>query len=231
MWSNRGKFAIVVLLMLSTRLVAQSSAPATELENDQQAYCEYLSQQAQAQRDLLRTPSAATGITQPTAALPMQVFWGVTSSLSAIKKAGLTVDVAQKNCDLYAATTSAQQDIQFALPNLEKQALEHRLDLIQQASQNLDALIAGTTKMLEAQNVTRVMLFALQTTRIKLNADRADTQSKVSAIYVPELTDRSLKELVAEKEADETGAQRALDKLNRQNNWDVALTVGVHQQV
>ncbi|HLJ27790.1 MAG TPA: hypothetical protein VKY85_13850 [Candidatus Angelobacter sp.] len=231
MWSNRGKFAIVVLLMLSTRLVAQSSAPATELENDQQAYCEYLSQQAQAQRDLLRTPSAATGITQPTAALPMQVFWGVTSSLSAIKKAGLTVDVAQKNCDLYAATTSAQQDIQFALPNLEKQALEHRLDLIQQASQNLDALIAGTTKMLEAQNVTRPMLFALQTTRIKLDADRADTQSKIAALYTPDLSDKPIKQLVAQKQQSEAAAQKTLDKLSRQSDWDVSLSFGARQQI
>ena len=88
-----------------------------------------------------------------------------------------------------------------------------------------------TSKMVEAQNATRLMLFSLQTTKIKLNADRADTESKISALYVPPLSDKPMKELVAEKLNGEANEQKALDKLNRQNNWDVALSVGVHQQV
>jgi glycosyl transferase family 2 len=71
----------------------------------------------------------------------------------------------------------------------------------------------------------------LQTTRIKLEADRADTQSKITAIYVPLLSDKPLKQLVAEKQHGDGDEQKALDRLNRQNNWDVALSVGVHQQV
>jgi hypothetical protein len=75
------------------------------------------------------------------------------------------------------------------------------------------------------------MLFTLQTTKIRLNADRADTESKITALYVPPLSDRPLKDLVAEKLSSEANEQKALDKLSRQNNWDVALSVGVHQQV
>jgi len=95
----------------------------------------------------------------------------------------------------------------------------------------LDALTEQTEKMVAAQNATRLMLFSLQTTRIKLNADRADTQSKITSLYVPPLSDRPLKQLAAEKQDNEVGEQKALDKLARQNNWDVALSVGVHQQV
>ncbi len=253
-WSQR-KLVIAAVLAMSMRIFAQDIAPTpdlhtidlqtkdlrmsdprtNDLRTDQQAYCEYLSQQAQAQRDLLRTPSAITGITQPSAALPMQLVWGVTTSLSDMKKAGLTMEVAQKNCELYTATTFAQQDIQYALPSLEKQALQHRLDLIQQASDKLDALIATTTKMLDAQNVTRPMLFSLQTTRIKLNADRADTQSKIAMIYTPTYAlsgdDRPIKEQVAQKQASEAAEQKALDKLSRQSDWDVSLSFGARQQV
>ena len=39
-----------------------------------------------------------------------------------------------------------------------------------------------------------------------------------------------LKTQVAEKQAIDITEQKAIDKLARQNNWDVALTVGVHQQ-
>jgi hypothetical protein len=225
-WSGR-KLAMAACLMMSIRLTAQDTA----LRADQQAYCAYVSQQAMAQRDLLRTPSAVSGVTQATAALPVQMFWGVTSSLSDVRKAGLTMDAARKNCELYMATTSSQQAILYALPNLEKQALEHRLELIQRASDDLDTLTASATRMLEAQNVTRPMLFPLQTTRIKLDADRADAQSKLAALYVPELNTRPLKELVAQKQAGEAAEQAALDKLSRQSNWDVLLSLGARQQI
>jgi hypothetical protein len=199
-------------------------------DDDQQAYCKYVTQQAAAQRDLLRTPDAIAGFTQPNTGLPQQVVWGVSGSLSNVRKAGLTMEAARKDCELYAATSSAQQAIQYALPNLEKQTLEHRLGLIQHASENLDALLATTTKMLDAHNMTRPMAFAMQTTKIKLEADRADTQSKIVAIYAPRLSDRPIKELVADKQSGEANERRAQDKLTRQNDWDVALSVGAHQQ-
>jgi hypothetical protein len=208
------------------------AAPAiTRGQQDQQAYCTYVMEEAQAQRNLLRTPTATAGFTQPETGLPMQLVGGATLGLSDVRKAELTMDVARKNCELYKATTGAQQEIQYALPSLEKVALLNRLTLIEQASKSLDTLIAQTVKMLEAQNATQLMLFTLQTTKIKLEADRADTRLKVSAIYVPPLSDQPLKELIAQKQSSEEGAQRVLDKLSRQNNWDVALTVGVHQQV
>lgn len=200
-------------------------------QQDQRAYCTYLMEQAQAQRNLLRTPTATAGFTQPETGLPMQLVGGATLGLSDVRKAELTMDAARKNCELYKATTEAQQEIQYALSSLEKEALLNRLTLIEQAAKSLDTLIAHTTRMLEAQNATQLMLFTLQTTKIKLEADRADTRLKLSAIYLPPLSDEPLKELVAQKQSSEEGTQRALDKLTRQNNWDVALTVGVHQQV
>lgn len=200
-------------------------------DDDQQAYCKYVSEQAEAQRDLLLVPDAIAGVTQPNTGLPMQSGWGVSGSLSNARKAGLTMDAARKNCQLYGATSSAQQAIQYALPSLEKEALQHRLGLIQKVSDSFDALVAATTKMLDAQNVTRPMVFALQTTKIKLEADRADTRSKIAAIYAPQLSDKPVKELVAEKQNSEVNERQALTKLNRQNNWDVALSVGAHQQI
>jgi hypothetical protein len=207
-------------------------APALAIcQTDQQAYCSYVMEQAQAQRDLLRTPSGIAGMTQPETGLPTQVVTGASLGLSDLRKAGLTVDVARKNCELYKATTSAQQKVQYAITSLEKDALQNRLVLIAQASKSLDALMLQTAEMIKAQNATNVMLFSLQTTKIKLDADRADTRLKIAALYFPPVSDKPLKELVAEKQQNELKEQRALDKVNRQNSWDVALSVGAHQQV
>jgi hypothetical protein len=198
---------------------------------DQLAYCSYLMEQAQAQRDLLRTPTAMAGMTQPETGLPLQLVAGASLGMSDVRKAFLTMDVARKNCELYKSTTAAQQDVQYALAALEKEALRNRLVLIEQASKSVDELMENTAKMIEAQNATRLMLFTLQTTKIKLDADRADTQLKIMALYTPALSEKPLKDLVGEKQNNEVNTQKALDKLSRQNNWDVALSVGVHQQV
>ena len=172
-------FAIALLLIPAAFAADSTDKNMNNVSNnkDQQAYCTYLTEQATAQRDLLMFPNAIAGITQPNTGLPMQAVWGVSGSLANVRKGVLTMNVARKNCELYGAATSTQQDIQYALPNLEKQALQHRLELIEQASENLDALSATTRKMLDAQNMTRPMAFVLQTTKIKLDADRADTQT------------------------------------------------------
>jgi hypothetical protein len=220
-----GKICIGLVIALLMIPVASAS------DDDQEAYCKYVTQQSAAQKDLLLTPNAVAGLTQPNTGLPTQLVWGVSSSLSNVRKAGLTMEAARKNCEVYSATTSAQQAIQYAMPSMEKEALQHRLGLIQNASETLDSLFANTQKMLQAQNLTRPMAFALTTTKIKLEADRADTQSKISNIYAPELSDRPVKELVAEKQNSDVNERRAIDKLNRQNDWDVALAVGEHQQI
>jgi hypothetical protein len=230
MFLNSWKFVLACAWLTAT--VVTAAAPALAADgNDQVAYCSYVMEQAQAQRDLLRSPMALAGLTQPETGLPTQLVAGASVGLSEIRKAGLTMDAARKNCELYKATTGAQQDVQYALASLEKDALRNRLALIEQASKSVDELIEKTTKMVEAQNATRLMLFTLQTTKIKLDADRADTASRMNALYVPALSDEPLKNLVAEKLSSEANEQKALEKLTRQNNWDVALSVGVHQQV
>src|SRR5579863_891599 len=157
-------------------------------QQEQQAYCTYVMEQAQAQRNLLRTPTATAGFTQPETGLPMQLVGGATLGLSDVRKAELTMDVARKNCELYKAAMGAQQEIQYAVASLEKEALLNRLTLIEQSSKSLDTLIEQAAKMLEARNATQLMLFTLQTARIRLEADRADTHSKLSAVYVPTLS-------------------------------------------
>jgi hypothetical protein len=75
------------------------------------------------------------------------------------------------------------------------------------------------------------MLLALLTNKIKLDSDRADTQSKIAALYIPPLPNQPLKLQVAAKQVSDIDEQKSLARLTRQNNWDVALTVGTHQQV
>ncbi len=216
--------ALFTLSFLSLPICAQNPG-------DADTYCAYLTQQAEAQRNLLRTPTAQAGLTQPETGLPTQVVAGASLGVSDVKKAALTMEVARRNCDLYRSTTGVQQQLQYAIPMLERQALQNRLTLIDRASTQLSALMDSTRKMMEQQNATRLMVFSLENTRIKLESDRADTQSKIAAIYLPQLSTTPLKQTIDQKQNQEIAVQQAQDHLTRQNNWDLALQVGVHQQV
>ncbi|MGD0858419.1 MAG: hypothetical protein ABR912_03775 [Terracidiphilus sp.] len=215
----------LLLLFISAHAEAQNS------EADQKAYCVYLAEQAKAQSNFLRSPDALAGFTQPETGLPMQLVVGTQISLSNLKKAGITLDAARKNCELYKASTGVLLALQYALPAVEKDALTHRLLLIEEASKSLDALIDKTSQMVAAQNMTRPMLVSLLSNRIKLDSDRAETQSKIAALYIPQLSDQPLKLQVAAKQSSDHAEQSSLARLIRQNNWDVTLTVGAHQQL
>src|SRR5579863_10108583 len=84
-------------------------AAAQTVQTDQQAYCVYLTEQAKAQTDFLRGPTALGSFTQPDTGLPQQLVGGAQLSLSNLKKAGITLDVARKNCELYKTSTGVMQ--------------------------------------------------------------------------------------------------------------------------
>jgi hypothetical protein len=219
------------LLLAALPLSISTQAAAQNIDADQKAYCAYLTEQAKAQSDFLRAPNALGGFTQPDSGLPMQLVASAQLSLSNLKKSGITLDVARKNCELYKASTDVLLTLQYALPAVEKDALSHRLALIDAASKSLDELIQKTTQMVAAQNMTRPMLVSLLSNRIKLDSDRAETQAKIAALYVPQLSDQPIKSQVAAKQSTDNAEQNALAHLTRQNNWDVQLSVGAHQQL
>ena len=79
MFSDNWKLVLSCALFLSAPHLAAG-------QTDQQAYCSYVMEQAQAQRDLLRTPSGTAGFTQPETGLPMQVVAGATLGLSGLTR-------------------------------------------------------------------------------------------------------------------------------------------------
>jgi hypothetical protein len=83
---------------------------------EQNAYCGYVMQQALAQRNLLRTPEAVSGMSHANIGIPPQLYFGISDSLANYGKAKLTMDAARKDCESYRATAEATVHIQYALP-------------------------------------------------------------------------------------------------------------------
>lgn len=218
-------------LVLAISILAASAYGQQADTQGTAEYCRYVQEQAAGQRDLLRTPSALVGPIQPSTGTPPQMVVGVQGSVSDLRKSSLTMKVASTTCKLYASQTEASMHILYAMPGIEKQVLQHRLDLIQQASDQLDGLIVDNAKYVDAHNLTKPALYTLQSAKVRLDMSRTETLTGLTTPYVPKLSSTPLRELVDTKMAAEGDMQRATVHLEKQSVWDLKLEGGEHRQI
>jgi hypothetical protein len=214
-----------VTLLITAALLWSIPAFSGENEAARDGYCKYVKEQAKAERDLLRSPSLIAGPTQPSAGTPPEIVFGLTGSLADNLKASLTTKAAGTACDLYAATTEAQQHIYYASAKIEKDSLTHKLDLVQRASDQLEQMIIDEEKLVSAQNVTRPALYYLQSARARLDMRRTSALTGIFP-YVPPMSDVPVRVLVGDKRYAEEANQKANTKLARESGWDFTLTGG-----
>jgi hypothetical protein len=158
------------------------------------------------------------------------MIFGLTGSLASTLKAPLTTRAARTACDLYFATAEAQQHIDFVASEMEREALVHRIDVIQQGSDKLEKMIADEEKMVEAQNVTRQALYYLQAARARLDMRRSSALSGLLP-YVPGMSGVPLRQLLANKVRAEEANQKAITKLEKESGWDLAIAAGARRQL
>src|SRR5579863_1467442 len=183
--------AVVALLLISGVALAQEvRVDASDAE--EQAYCRYVVEQAKASSTLLRTPSVESGVTQPSTGTQPQTFAGLTGSLSDLRKAHWTDEAAKHNCSLFVASSDASNNIKYAIMTLEKDAAVNKLSAIDAGVRKLDALIAENNKMLASQNTTKLSLYALESTRLKLIEERSTLQSQMATQYLPSISGTAL---------------------------------------
>jgi len=221
------RLALIALLLPFVAVTAK----AQDIAADQKTYCAYLVEQAKAEADQLRTPVAIGGLSQPSSGTPAQVYGGAQGSVAGIRKASATLALANSSCKLYAATEDATLRIQSATTQITKEALVHRLVLIEQADATLDGLIAEAKPKADAHNLTHPALYALQTAKVKLQMDRSTTERSIALLYVPEgMTATPVKELVIESRAAQDAVASANNRLTRAGNWDFTFDGGMHRE-
>lgn len=219
-------------LLATILLLFAATAALADTTKDQEAYCAYVTQTAEAQKIFLRSPSLSAGLSQePISTGVPQLYSGVTNSLSSDRKASLVMKAAGKDCELYRVSIELMQRVQFALPLLERGTLQARIKADDEALAQLDALLDVTQKQVEVQNSTSIEIASLRSAKARIEIDRSSTSLMLASQYVPEAANTPLRDLLAQKAALEIEKQKADNKVAKQDNWDVALTAGIHHDV
>jgi len=227
------KFLLIfpsLLFVASTSGFAQSISVASS-DPGGAAHCEYVLEQAVAQRNLLRTPKAEVGFTQPETGLSEQVVIGAAQSLADIKRARVTMALGRTNCVSYSADEEARKKLLFLLPAAQQQVLENRLALIQVGIRKLNQMVADDMRRVGAQNMTLPEVYPLQSAVLRLTSDRTSTLSGITSPYIPPQNPTSLKELIAKKRQADYADEKNRATMQKQNTWDIELSGGVHQQL
>jgi hypothetical protein len=215
----------VAALLLATIASADSA-------KDPDAYCAYVTQEANAEKIYLRVPRFESGFyQQPISAGVAQAFVGVSNSLSDDLKSGLVMKAAGTDCELYRATLGLQLRIQYALPAIEKDATRTRLSLIAQAADQLDHMIRDSRRRVTAHNLTVANLYAIQYEKTKLEMQRAQVQLMLATVFVPDVDGASIRDLLVRKRSLEIEKKNADHAVLSQQNWDVAVAVGLHHDI
>ena len=191
-----------------------------------------MQEQARAQADQLRSPSLVAGLSQPTAGTPVAAFSGLQNSIANDRKAALTISMGRAECDVYKATQTAQLRIAFAWTALQKEALQNRLELIRRAEDDLEALLQDTRRKVDVRDSTLPQLYALQTVRSRLEADRTTTGTTMAGLSIPvaALDSTPIRDLIQSKLSAERRMEATSNKEQATLNWDVSLDVGFRRQ-
>jgi hypothetical protein len=222
---------VKVLSLVGIVLILSIGVRAVDEQTAQSAYCKYVMEEASAQRDLLRSPIVIAGPTQPSGGTPPEMVFGLTYSIADVRKASLSMKAASAACGLYGSATSAQEHVHFATALIEKDALMHRLDLIQQAAEKLQALEREEEKVVEAQNLTRRATYYLEAASARLDMSRTSALTELMGTFVPELNDVPIRVLVGNKERGDQAYQRAQANLAKESGWDLKVAAGGRQQL
>jgi peptidoglycan/xylan/chitin deacetylase (PgdA/CDA1 family) len=211
--------------------LALPAAAQQDIKADEEAYCKFVTEQGKGEAVLLRTPSATGGLTQPNTGTVPQAYGGVKGSLSDLRKAGLTMDVARRSCDLYKMTIEAQQTIQYSNDALQKEALQNRVNLIISAVTQLDALIRLNEQKVETGNATRISLYALQSARTHLLDQKSLAERQMADKMTLSISTSPISQLVQQKQAGEIANQRSVQKLAKAGDWDLQWEAGAHHTI
>lgn len=220
------KYISIILLWLLGAFCCWGQNP------DHLNHCTAVVEQAKGLAAQLRGPNIVGGITQPSAGTPAQTYVGIQNSIAGDRKAADTVHAAWENCELYDFTEDVTLRLTYAVPSLQKDALNHRAEIISAMQVQLNLMSADARGRVDAQDLARMVLYSLQATEARMNLDRATTQQAAALIYVPEnLAYLPIKQLLTNKQISEIESQKAAAKLLRAGNWDVQVESGVRHQL
>jgi hypothetical protein len=221
----------VLIFVLLSALNAEANAQ-TSADAEKQAYCQYVEDQADAERTL-DTGIEGFGRLGQSDSNPSlkQVVVGVQKSLSRHLQGLSVTRAAQLECELYSRTLSVDRFVKYGMPSIDRQIAVQRATDLNNVLDILNEEIASAEKRLRTGNGTLSDLLTLRQQRDQVSAQYVAAKTEVASGQIPDVPRVDLKQALAQIDETTLNLQDELNHKQELQTWDVALVGGMQKPI
>lgn len=212
---------ILLVLCAAYPAYAQSSSEA-----EKQAYCDYVTAEAKAERTLDTGLQAYAQIGQTDSDAAKQTVVGIQKSLSKHLQGVSATRVAVHECELYRARHDVELATRYRLASIDQRIAQMRVTDLKDVLSIADEEITATRKRVDAGDATIADVMALTQQRQALFIQYRAAQSAVATQVIPELQPLNLNQSLAQIDDATLALQDELNHKAELQTWDVALLAG-----
>lgn len=223
----KNAFVFVLFGALNAAAHAQTSS-----ETEKQAYCQYVQDQADAERTL-ETGVEGFGRLGQSDSNPSlkQVVVGLSKSLSRHLQGVSATRAAQLECELYSRTLNVDRFVKYGMPSIDRQVAIQQVADLKDVLDILDEEIASADKRLRSGNGTLSDLMTLRQQRDQVAAQYVSARTEVASQPIPEVPSVDLKQALAQIDETTLDLQNELNHKQKLQTWDVALVGGMQKPI
>ena len=212
---------------------AYSQKSESEFTADVESYCKYIRAKNLAKTILLQSPEVITRLQNTNGDDYLdqnKLIAGLSKNIIDFNKAKHIKQLTEDECRYYAVSQEAKLQIQFAIPTIQKKALQFKLNQIQRAKNKLAKVLRDIEQKIERQSETLAASYQVDILLSKLH----DTENEIKINLamqqsLPEIKTMGLNALLNQVYAAQKKRQQTRNKLTKQNNWSIQLQAGAQQ--
>ncbi|OUL92992.1 hypothetical protein [Paraburkholderia hospita] len=220
-------FVCALLTTLSAAAIAQSSADA-----EKQAYCQYVQDQADAERTLDTGVEGFGRLGQSDSNPSLkQVVVGLSKSLSKHLQGMSATRAAQLECELYGRTLSVDRAVKYGMPAIDKQLAVAQAADLKDVVDILNEEIESADKRLRSGNGVLSDVLTLRQQRDQVLTQYTAAKTEVASQQIPDVPQIDLKQALARIDETTLDLQDELNHKQKLQAWDVSLVGGMQKPI
>ena len=229
----KGMYFFIIVFGFFTLKSAQSSPIENEFTADIKAYCKYVEDKNKAKNSTLISPDLIVRAQNATNDYPYQnnVITALSKDLVDFGKSKEVRNLIQDECNYYKLTQEAKLQIQFAIPNVQKQALYFKLKKILIAKEKLNAIKKNVQHKITNHNDTLISLYNIDSSLQKLNEAEREIKANIAIQQPYHIRSMALTRLLKDISMAEEKRQATLNKLEKLRNWSLQVQAGAQQSL
>jgi hypothetical protein len=197
------------------------------LAADEQAYCDFAHEQAEAEKIQFQSPRAISALGRASTGTSNTLGVGLSESLSGYLKSRMSLGIGDGQCRLYHDVNEITKHVQYDIIDLTTRELENQIRVIDQQIDVLLRLSVDEQARVAVKSSTIVTVATIEAAIAKLRVQKAEDLEQVKGVILPPISPTPLREILADASITEQTVEQAKIDQSKYNNWDVSVAAGV----